>query len=1392
MRPPDEIMRLSVGEAQPGHVDPPLHGVVRKQRDIFPLPCLKPVNRAPVSAISRRCRRRLEFRGHVEDEVNHTIHSLNSMYGEAQHSTSYLSLNESLFGEAQAQTRALEFIQSMVVQMGKPPDGLSTSGALQQLRGVSGYEDVIQSPGSLASFNLEAISMPDPGWSPIPLEDLWGCNGREKVEDFVQQQLLPPEEANVNLKLRGLGRSYWDPKLRHTKTYTQFLRRLAESGLVDFSDSAGREEISFFCVSKKNNKLRLIVDARRANAHFREPHYVHLATGDGLGGLSFPPGSELTVATADLKDAFYHLALPEGLRPYFTLPSARAADLGITSLNGKPLSKSSRVFPRLAVVPIGWSWALFLCQSIHETIASQAGLSEEMRIRDKRSPPQSEVCHTEYVDNLIVMGTHDGKVKGAYDVAVKALKDAGLQVHEEEVNEQGAEILGWELGRTGHFRPTRKRAWKVRLAVRGLLDRGRSSSKQLEKIIGHCSFLCLGRREAFSVFGQSYSFITRYRNNPHEIPLWRSVRKELSMFDGIIPLIQRDLCLGWSGKVRAVDASEWGLGVTISDMPEDMVSKLGSENERWRFKDPSSKNPRQQVLEEQFDDDPIMVNESVNDTEEQQYISFSNVPFSAVDRKWQTVGKHRWKGHGTLPVFEARAALHAVKHTLRSTENFGKKHLILSDSMTATCAISRGRAQSFGLRRVCAQIGALALVSNSSFHLRWIPSEWNPADNPSRGKWNPSTPVRDLSHGFSEGAAASRTFEMEWNFASQEEKTAKEQQGESCIGGLGECEGSGRGVEPRAKECKEDSTSGSESKACPSLRRTNSSRGSCSVASSPQPLSASLGNSETFGLGTQGVATAGETGRPEPSRASGGDVLRGGRCQQCPVSHCGGAALQSFTSITSAAASGSPEPQRLEKDLPTKIKIADSMGGDLPPGVGGHSRREFGLSTAHVSDVQPIPSTIRSPQTQEQGRCGPCEKKGIYISLVELCPPPVRVRDPLKDAGVRRDIGARPVLSQRDWSSRENLCKPKPREIHGLGLQSQEQRLEPVPRQQGQGVAARKPRQDACLSLSTWRSLPRLPQQAERPSGNSGSRKVEVNGKRETIPKGSPAVPVVCRTSSTSPKASNQGSQRLSKVDYKPALTVPLSLKMPVFLEIFSGSGRLAKAVTRSNQWYSLLWDISLGEAYDLRSRNNRWKITGWLRSGMIRAGHLGTPCHSFSRARDRRPGPPPLRSDEQVMGLPNLRPGDQQKVSEGNLFMRFSVQVMLLASVLCIPFTMENPSRSRIWLCPAVARMLRRRNINLFICEFCMFGTKWRKSTAFAAALVDLSVFSRFRCLGSKRGLCKRTNLPHIHLCGQTASGQWMTHIAEPYPHKLCQVVALAFAEFEAQVRANKFEQRL
>ena len=86
-----------------------------------------------------------------------------------------------------------------------------------------------------------------------------------------------------------------------------------------------------------------------------------------------------------------------------------------------------------------------------------------------------------------------------------------------------------------------------------------------------------------------------------------------------------------------------------------------------------------------------------------------------------------------MPVLEARASLFAVKHALRRHDGFHRRHLVLSDSISAICALDRGRGKSFGLRRVIQQVGALLLGSGSSCCFRWIPSEWNAADGLSRG-----------------------------------------------------------------------------------------------------------------------------------------------------------------------------------------------------------------------------------------------------------------------------------------------------------------------------------------------------------------------------------------------------------------------------------------------------------------------------------------------------------------------------------------------------------------------------------------------------------------------------------------------------------------------------------
>lgn len=60
--------------------------------------------------------------------------------------------------------------------------------------------------------------------------------------------------------------------------------------------------------------------------------------------------------------------------------------------------------------------------------------------------------------------------------------------------------------------------------------------------------------------------------------------------------------------------------------------------------------------------------------------------------------------------------------------------MVLSDSMSAVLAISKGGSSARALNRVCRQLAAILLATNMFVSLRWLPSELNPADLPSRAR----------------------------------------------------------------------------------------------------------------------------------------------------------------------------------------------------------------------------------------------------------------------------------------------------------------------------------------------------------------------------------------------------------------------------------------------------------------------------------------------------------------------------------------------------------------------------------------------------------------------------------------------------------------------------------
>ena len=86
---------------------------------------------------------------------------------------------------------------------------------------------------------------------------------------------------------------------------------------------------------------------------------------------------------------------------------------------------------------------------------------------------------------------------------------------------------------------------------------------------------------------------------------------------------------------------------------------------------------------------------------------------------------------------------------------------------------------------------------------------------------------------------------------------------------------------------------------------------------------------------------------------------------------------------------------------------------------------------------------------------------------------------------------------------------------------------------------------------------------------------------------------------------------------------------------------------------------------------------------------HLGLPCGTCSRARERRlpvhlrethSAPPPLRSAEHLMGLPGLSHANRSKVEAANRLYHFACRLLFLCFTKSILVSVENPTRSWLW----------------------------------------------------------------------------------------------------------------
>ncbi|CAK0894817.1 unnamed protein product, partial [Prorocentrum cordatum] len=543
--------------------------------------------------------RRILRRQAVASLANQAIYTLNDLAGSERGSS------VSQPGEGRAPHGAVQRrVYAAAAAMGPPP-ALSPSGALQELRGCTVYEDV---QSTVVPYDDIKASLPMSGNRPVPLAELFGAGGQAEVDGFLDSHLLEPEAASHNLKAAP-RETYMDEVLRNSPhAYQRLVKRLERAGMIDYTVQP-QEFCSLFFVRKKNGSQRLVVDCRRSNCWFSAADPVQLSTGAGLGNLEVPDGARLYVGHVDIKDAFYHFELPERVRNLFALPAVPAWVAGLAEVGGVRVSPGTSVFPRLRVLP----------------------------------PATTPACHTVYVDNFLALGTCRSTVERLVRQVDEALQSRGLPTHEVATSSLEEEVLGWEInGRLGFIRPRPEREWRIRLALDGLLETQKVSARDIEKVVGHCTFLALLSRTSLSIFRSVYTFIARHRDHG-TVPLWESVRWELEAFRNVIPLIRRDFGAPWSSKVMASDASFWGYGVVSRDLPPDIVQQLGRVSERWRFSGKAQVRSREGVLGPDGElDTGDWVKQMEEDSQERED-ALSDLPEILKERGWAVLMGKKWE-----------------------------------------------------------------------------------------------------------------------------------------------------------------------------------------------------------------------------------------------------------------------------------------------------------------------------------------------------------------------------------------------------------------------------------------------------------------------------------------------------------------------------------------------------------------------------------------------------------------------------------------------------------------------------------------------------------------------------------------------------------------------------
>ena len=275
--------------------------------------------------------------------------------------------------------------------------------------------------------------------------------------------------------------------------------------------------------------------------------------------------------------------MPVSLRPLLVFGDIDLASfVGYRSSRGTPIDvPDGHAYLCLSVLPMGWSWALYLAHTLMLEIFEGAVKPWASRcVEDGRPTPSPTVgcpTHWGYMDDFgaIVVtpesATSNEPVADMQRAAVGAFTALGVVPHRLTLGEGLSPTLGVEMDADRVLRIIPEKWWLLIAATGWVAEAPVVSVRALARLVSLWAWRFTIFRELYSVFSDVYNFLAE---KPFDSTcyLWESVRQALRVVAALAPICVCPLHFAWSHTVLMTDASEEGFGVVSTQAsPEEIL-----------------------------------------------------------------------------------------------------------------------------------------------------------------------------------------------------------------------------------------------------------------------------------------------------------------------------------------------------------------------------------------------------------------------------------------------------------------------------------------------------------------------------------------------------------------------------------------------------------------------------------------------------------------------------------------------------------------------------------------------------------------------------------------------------------------------------------------------------